>query len=876
MRKLNPPILENTLPAFVKSADGVGYLNIPFQLNRSVSSTDFTHIQVLIKSVQSNIELYNEKISVVSSGDLNGIKGYIQLVLNGGDSKNFIPTAGQYYKIQIAFVQSDNTVGYYSNVGVIKCINQPTIFIKDREDTVVNTREYTGVYQNNDITEKVYSYQFNLYDEMGELIETSGEQLHNTEKDEIPTESQDTWIITKTLEPNRTYQVGYSVVTINGYNCAEIRVPVLEINTVAPNIYANLSVKHNFENGYNEISLIGDQSGRYLNGSFVLLRSSTEDDYGSWIEICRYQLHRWDTNTTKIICKDYCLRQGHKYKYAVQAYNSTGLYSNKIENIEGSVLCDFEDCFLYDGEKQLKIRFNPKIGSFKSTILESKMDTLGGKYPFIFRNGNVEYKEFSISGLLSLLSDDNGDFFQFFSEGDLRTRTKTPSTAQMTYSPFGTLLTSENYKLEREYKMQALNWLTNGKPKLFRSSAEGNFIVRLMNTSLSPNDTLGRLLHTFTSTAYEIAEYNYQNLKEYGFAVDSTIEMRDIRYDQIDLLNVRTGITVDEDGTIHLPQSAYTATITANPNVNFEYRLFNGPRVYQGNTNLTGVFKFPEEVLKTTPLISIKLISESWGDEAYLTYGYYYTPSTSFSYIKSINVKDKIVQQSGLGIDINIIDNYKDIRTDMGEIHYLKVQKKFIEEITYDSSAQQYKLDEVTVLRRWDKNCLYLFNDDSLDQQYYIDGDNPPSLINSAQYKYNYPSMSILIPINTQDLFGFQLNDSNIIDFSGTGDTFGRYESLTGLSNVYRLSAGKGIIMDMVYQEKEITYSLEDVNHIVQTHKSFWLQKKNIYESSQTNGSTLENQERYKQDMESAYLTYINYLNWQLQRELEEAEEHAI
>jgi hypothetical protein len=81
------------------------------------------------------------------------------------------------------------------------------------------------------------------------------------------------------------------------------------------------------------------------------------------------------------------------------------------------------------------------------------MDTLGGKYPFIFRNGNVEYKEFSISGLLSLLSDDNGDFFQFFSEGDLRTRTTTPSTAQMTYSPFGTLLTSENYKLEREYKM---------------------------------------------------------------------------------------------------------------------------------------------------------------------------------------------------------------------------------------------------------------------------------------------------------------------------------------------------------------------------------------------------------------------------------------
>jgi hypothetical protein len=50
-----------------------------------------------------------------------------------------------------------------------------------------------------------------------------------------------------------------------------------------------------------------------------------------------------------------------------------------------------------------------------------------------------------------------------------------------------------------------------------------------MNTSLSPNDTLGRLLHTFTSTAYEIAEYNYSNLKDYGFSVDSNLETRDIK-----------------------------------------------------------------------------------------------------------------------------------------------------------------------------------------------------------------------------------------------------------------------------------------------------------------------------------------------------------
>jgi len=77
---------------------------------------------------------------------------------------------------------------------------------------------------------------------------------------------------------------------------------------------------------------------------------------------------------------------------------------------------------------------------------------------------------------------------------------------------------------ERQFKTQALDWLTNGKPKLFKSSAEGNFIVRLMNVSLTPNDTLGRMLHTFNSTAYEIADTNSLGMQEYGF-FNKTIDL---------------------------------------------------------------------------------------------------------------------------------------------------------------------------------------------------------------------------------------------------------------------------------------------------------------------------------------------------------------
>jgi hypothetical protein len=90
--------------------------------------------------------------------------------------------------------------------------------------------------------------------------------------------------------------------------------------------------------------------------------------------------------------------------------------------------------------------------------------------------------------------------------------TKRPSTpAPGGVDGMGTWLTGENYRREREFKLDVMEWLNNGQPKLFRSPAEGNYIVRLMNVSLSPNDTLGRMLHTFTCSATEIAAPTFEN-----------------------------------------------------------------------------------------------------------------------------------------------------------------------------------------------------------------------------------------------------------------------------------------------------------------------------------------------------------------------------
>jgi hypothetical protein len=159
----------------------------------------------------------------------------------------------------------------------------------------------------------------------------------------------------------------------------------------------------------------------------------------------------------------------------------------------------FDDVFLCDEERQLKLAFNPKISSMKDNILESKQDTIGGKYPYIFRNNQVNYKNFSLSGLVSYLQDPDNEFKLDF--GDYKEVNTTN-------------LTNENIAKERIFKLEVLNWLNNGKTKLLKSPTEGNYKVRIMNVSMSPNDTLGRMLHNFTATAIEVED------KEFNVKVD--------------------------------------------------------------------------------------------------------------------------------------------------------------------------------------------------------------------------------------------------------------------------------------------------------------------------------------------------------------------
>jgi hypothetical protein len=188
-----------------------------------------------------------------------------------------------------------------------------------------------------------------------------------------------------------------------------------------------------------------------------------------------------------------------------------------------------------------------------------------------------------------------------------------------------TNLTGENIAAERIFKMKVLEWLTNGEPKVFRSPAEGNYVVRLMNSSLAPNDTVGRMLHTFTSTAYEVADFNYTTLGELGFIKTNIERVSSTQWQTIDFRNALTDVELLNPGHV-------ATTVRFNdmkPGEMIQVK-FKDSGVYQLITiGVTGSYYIDTGV----EISSIRLATISNGS---MTYSYLYTQVPSFETIYEV------------------------------------------------------------------------------------------------------------------------------------------------------------------------------------------------------------------------------------------------
>ena len=398
MVKLYPPILEDTIPACYEE-NGMVKITIPFSMNKSVSISQIGGFELKIKTIQSGSYLYTIKTLNSSQYSITDSECYVTFYLNDIDKKLKI---GQFYRVQLAYIFVDEVLknqyyskyllnqitlseyeqkiaeicvsGYYSISSIIKYTTKPSVYINNFKIKGVNnyTHEYIGYYDqsNGDVTEKVYSYCFNIYDKNKTLILTSNENIHNSTNDTNPEISFDKYLITSDLKYDTIYYVEYCIKTINNL---EIRSPLYKMiqrETIHPNISAKIKIDSNFEDGYIDIILVPEEdyffkravilynqseNTKWINnpitiqekgftenqanvifankesinninsiklqntlktvpknsGSFILTRSDQDSNFSNWEPLYKFKLYK--ETPSGLIFRDYTVEQGKKY-----------------------------------------------------------------------------------------------------------------------------------------------------------------------------------------------------------------------------------------------------------------------------------------------------------------------------------------------------------------------------------------------------------------------------------------------------------------------------------------------------------------------------------------------------------------------------------
>lgn len=514
--KVFSPIVQSSLPAQVINIENF-ILKIPFEVPSLVNINNVKHMQVIVIDQQTN-----KYISIPVNDFTTPDKVYYTNNFNN----NLIqiePTleAGRLYKIQIRFgycdlwenndnfsswkqdAINDGNFSEWSNVMIVKCLSSKPSFAKglNKSPTNILTPNFYGLATFNSADEEyVDKYKFTLKYKNNILEETEWLTY-------IPIEPYYSVHKFKTiLEKGETYEIVYSIISQNGYTASTTESVIAGANLFLELADATIQVTSDNENARNIVIL---NNLKQLQ-QYMIVRASEDTNYKIWEDVYSFQQQNDDGIN---YYSDFTIESGVQYRYGIQKIDSLG---NRSNILEAEDICQtyFEYTYLVHDNKQLKLKFDTKLSSFKHTVLASKQDTLGSRYPTILRNGNAYYAEFPISGLISFNMDD----VNTFQDQNINVESKTD-------------LTHNNIYFEKQFRDKVEAFLNDGGYKLFKSATEGNLIITLMNIVLTPNAALGRMIYSFSATAYEVAEANLENMHKLGIITNGSIaSANDILY----------------------------------------------------------------------------------------------------------------------------------------------------------------------------------------------------------------------------------------------------------------------------------------------------------------------------------------------------------
>lgn len=502
MAVLFAPILRTTQPAFAASQDA---LTVYYTLPQATSLTDITNIEVKVNTQDTNTNVVNNTTGILSVSATTG-----SFSINKGTLKTGHWAAGKLYKIQARLVNTSGQNSEWSNVMITKAITLPQVKILNGETTASDPNEISATHSETvtmptfygeatfTVGESEYldTYRFDLWYE-GEIVETSGNIQYNSSTNAAPQ-----YRFRKQFATYDEHSVTFSIVSNNGYEAIS-KPYVFEVISTTSGQITNLAVTVDstsiacVENAMVQVRLT---STGELNGNYVIVRSNEDTNYQVWDDVA-YLTYAGKELTDELVFTDYYIECGKQYKYAVQRKQTNNARSELLLPQDPSPhWVNFEYSYLCGKGTQIKLNFNGELSSFKHTQLAGKLDTLGSTYPTIAYNGHAYYAEFPLSALVSAYMDEEN----LFMEKDFEVLSTNP--------------TAESVQIERKFRHKVETFLNDKQYKLFKTPTEAdkNIIVALTGATLSPQQSLNRMIYSFSTNAYEVAENTLSNLKDLG------------------------------------------------------------------------------------------------------------------------------------------------------------------------------------------------------------------------------------------------------------------------------------------------------------------------------------------------------------------------
>lgn len=537
---LYPPVVETYMPAFLVDSENEeeNICKLYFSISSYNTIDDIKNAQITVRDQDTNLSVldnikYPTEVMLtnilIDENIKTDYKYYVKILktdISGGFEIN------KYYKVQIRFTNVEasnvslttpqaidgwlntnlNNFSEWSSVCLVRGISQPQLTVQGFSDdetkkinwNIANTKINGKItFKDSSETEILKSYRIKIYNEATDQLLTDSDILYSNNFNSV---NSFEYVLKYAFSAGTTYKMVIDYTTQNLYSSSKIFLfQVIQQSALTLDII--LTGERDPENGRMILRIKKNEQNSKYTGTMVIRRSSSETNFTIWEDMCFKTFE--NVSLIDFTWTDYTIKSGVFYNYAVQGIENNGDRGIMTKFIDPAMVV-FEHMYLVNKDRQLKIAFNPSVSSFKKIYNESKVETIGGQYPFIRRNANVNYAQFPISGVISIEMDEDNlftsreelfgkslDFYDQFNQDNEITR-------------------ATDIVYEKAFRDKVLEFLYANDVKIFKSPTEGNFLVKLMDISISPFGPTGRRIWSFSATATEIDDFTIDKCKEYG------------------------------------------------------------------------------------------------------------------------------------------------------------------------------------------------------------------------------------------------------------------------------------------------------------------------------------------------------------------------